>query len=121
MIRRGWARVASAADNRRGVAEMVAREDRGRQARRGIWRDRFYAVRAADEAGRYAGSFQIVEGTVVDMPMVEGQLFVNFGGDWRTPFSLRLPPDALRVFRAEGLDAAALTAARDRGRGPVRG
>ncbi|HEX9491585.1 MAG TPA: thermonuclease family protein [Stellaceae bacterium] len=121
MIRRGLARVASAADNRRGVAEMLAREDRARQARRGIWRDRFYAVRAADEAGRYAGSFQIVEGAVADTAMVEGQLFVNFGGDWRTAFSLRLQPDALRVFRAEGIDAGALRGARVRVRGWVRG
>ncbi len=121
MIRRGLARVASAADNRQGVAEMLAREDRARQARRGIWRDRFYAVRAADDAGRYAGSFQIVEGTAVDTAMVEGQLFINFGGDWRTAFSLRLPPDALRLFRAEGVDAAALKGARLRVRGWVRG
>ncbi len=110
-----------AVDNRRGVAEMLAREDRARQARRGIWRDRFYAVRAADDAGRYAGSFQIVEGTAVDTAMVEGQLFINFGGDWRTAFSLRLPPDALRLFRAEGVDAAALKGARLRVRGWVRG
>jgi micrococcal nuclease len=121
MVRRGLARVASAADNRVGVTEMLAREDRARQARRGIWRDRFYAVRAADEAGRYAGSFQIVEGTVVDTAMVESQLFVNFAGDWRTAFSLRLPPDALRLFRAEGVAAATLKGARLRVRGWVRG
>jgi len=121
MIRRGLARVASAADNRRGVVEMLAREDRARQARRGIWRDRFYAVRAAEEAGRYAGSFQIVEGTVVDTAIVEGQLFVNFGSDWRTAFSLRLPSDALRLFRTEGIDATALKGARVRVRGWIRG
>jgi endonuclease YncB( thermonuclease family) len=121
MIRRGLARVASTADNRLGVTEMLAREDRARQARRGIWRDRFYAVRAADEAGRYAGSFQIVEGTVVDTAMVEGQLFVNFGGDWRTAFSLRLSSEVLRLFRAEGIAAAALKGAQVRVRGWVRG
>src|SRR5260370_22058099 len=120
MIRRGWARVGGAADTRQGVAERLAREDRARQARHGIWRDRFYAVRAADDAGRYAGSFQIVEGTAVDTAMVEGQLFINFGGDWRTAFSLRLPPDALRLFRAEGVDAAALEGRRLRGRGWAR-
>jgi endonuclease YncB( thermonuclease family) len=121
MIRRGLARVASAADNRLGVAEMLAREERARQAQRGIWRDRFYAVRAADEAGRYGGSFQIVEGAVVDTARVEGQLFVNFGDDWRTAFSLRLPLETLRLFRAEGIDAAALKGTRLRVRGWIRG
>jgi micrococcal nuclease len=121
MIRRGLARVASAADNRVGVAELLAREERARQARRGIWRERFYAVRAADEAGRYAGSFQIVEGEVADIAVVEGQLFVNFGEDWRTAFSLRLAPETLRQFRAEGIGAASLKGARLRVRGWVRG
>lgn len=121
MIRRGLARVASAADNRIGVVELLAREARARQAGRGIWRDRFYAVRDAEEAGRYAGSFQIVEGEVVDTALVEGQLFVNFGADWRTAFSLRLSPEALRRFRSEGIAAASLKGARLRVRGWVRG
>jgi micrococcal nuclease len=121
MIRRGLARVASTADNRRGVTELLAREDRARQARHGIWRDRFYAVRAADEAGRYAGSFQIVEGTVVDTAMVDGQLFVNFAADWRSGFSLKLAPETLRLFRAEGIDAATLKGERVRVRGWISG
>ena len=121
MIRRGLARVASTADDRIGVVELLAREARARQARRGIWRDRFYAVRDADEAGRYAGSFQIVEGEVADTALVEGQLFVNFGADWRTAFSLRLSPEALRLFRREGIAPASLKGARLRVRGWVRG
>jgi endonuclease YncB( thermonuclease family) len=121
MIRRGLARVASAADNRVGVIELLAREARARQARRGIWRDRFYAVRDADEAGRYAGSFQIVEGEVADTALVEGQLFVSFGADWRTAFSLRLAPEALRLFRREGIAPASLKGARLRVRGWIRG
>jgi endonuclease YncB( thermonuclease family) len=121
MIRRGLARVASAADNRVGVTELLAREEQARQAGRGIWRDRFYAVRDADEAGRYAGSFQIVEGEVADTALVEGQLFVNFGEDWRSAFSLRLAPEALRLFRAEGIAVASLKGARLRVRGWVRG
>jgi micrococcal nuclease len=121
LLRRGLARVASTADDRLGVDEMLAREARARQARRGIWRDRFFAVRTADEAGRYAGSFQIVEGTAVDSAMVEGQLFVNFGSNWRTAFSLRLAPEALRLFRAAGVDPASLKGARLRVRGWIRG
>ncbi len=121
MLRRGLARVQSTADNRIGVAEMLAREARARQARRGLWRDPFYAVRSPEEAGRYAGSFQIVEGRLVDAASRDGQLFLNFADDWRTSFSLRLGPAALRLFRAEGIDAAALTGERLRVRGFIRG
>lgn len=121
MLRRGLARVQSSVDNRTGVAEMLAREARARAKRRGIWRDPFYAVRAPEEAGRYAGSFQIVEGTLVDAAAVDGQLFLNFAEDWRTAFSLRLAPETLRLFRAEGIDPAALRGERVRVRGFVRG
>lgn len=121
MLRRGLARVQSTADNRLGVAEMLAREERAREERRGLWRDPFYAVRAPEEAGRYAGSFQIVEGILVDAATVEGQLFLNFGADWRSAFSLRLAPETLRLFRAEGIDAAALQGERLRVRGFIRG
>ena len=121
MLRRGLARVQSTADNRLGVDEMLAREERARQARRGLWRDPFYAVRVPEEAGRYAGSFQIVEGSLVDAAAVDGQLFLNFADDWRTAFSLRLAPETLRLFRAEGIDAAALRGERLRVRGFIRG
>jgi endonuclease YncB( thermonuclease family) len=121
MITHGLARVAGTADNRAGVVDLLAREARARRARRGIWSDRFYAVRAADEVGRHAGSFQIVEGRVVDTAVVEGQRFLNFGADWRNAFSLRLSPAASRLFRAEGVDAAAFKGVRIRVRGWVNG
>jgi hypothetical protein len=53
--------------------------------------------------------------------MVEGQLFINFASDWRTAFSLRVTPEALRLFRAEGVDPASLKGARLRVRGWIRG
>jgi hypothetical protein len=53
------------------------------------WRLRFLAVRSAAEAGRDAGSFQIVEGSVVDAVLVEGTLYLNFARDWRHGFSRR--------------------------------
>ena len=60
------------------------------------------------------------KGVVVDAATVEGQLFVNFGADWRTAFSLRLSPEALRLFRPERIAAASLKGERLRVRGWVR-
>lgn len=121
MLRRGLARVESAGDNRLGVSAMLARESNAREARRGIWRDPSYAVRDAEEAGRYAGSFQIVEGTIVDTGRARDGLFLNFAEDWRSAFSLRLAPETLRLFRAEGVDALSLKGAQVRVRGWIRG
>ena len=97
LLRRGLARVAGRADNRAGLAAMLALEDEAREARRGLWRLAFFAVRAPSDAARDAGSFQIVEGTVADAALVAGGAYVNFGADWRNSFSLRIGRDALRA------------------------
>jgi micrococcal nuclease len=120
MLVRGLARVHSFADNRARVPEMLALEDAARTARRGLWRDPFYAVRRPEEAGRFIDSFQLVEGTIVDAAKVKGQVFLNFSPDWHTAFTARLPRDALALFKASGLDPLALKGARVRLRGWLR-
>ncbi len=120
LLRRGLARVHSYADNRAMVSEMLKLEGEARAARRGLWRDPNYAVRRPDEAGRFIESFQLVEGTIVDVAKAKGQIFLNFGPDWHTAFTARLPRDALPLFRQSGLDPNALRGARVRLRGWVR-
>lgn len=121
MLSRGLARVDSTTDNRTGIAEMLAREDKARRARHGLWRDGFYAVRRADETGRFAESFQLVEGRVVGVGHAEEAVFLNFAEDWHHGFSLRLAPEVVRLFRAEGVDPAALNGKRLRVRGFIHG
>jgi micrococcal nuclease len=120
MLRRGMARVHSYADNRALVGEMLAIEEEARQARRGLWRDPFYAVRRAEEAGRSVESFQLVEGTVVDIAKVKGQIFLNFAPDWHSAFTAHLPRNALPLFKEVRLDPLSLKGATVRLRGWVR-
>src|SRR5882724_2082774 len=120
MLRRGLARVHSYADNRALVADMLSAEDEARQARRGLWRDPVYAVRRAEEAGRFIESFQLVEGTIVDVAKVKGQVFLNFALDWHSAFTAHLPRSALPLFRESGLDPSSLKGATVRLRGWVR-
>jgi endonuclease YncB( thermonuclease family) len=121
LLSRGLARVRSFADNRAAVPEMLALERRARRARRGLWADPAYAVRRPEEAGRYAGSFQVVEGRLVDGASVQGQVYLNFAEDWRNTLSLRLAGDATRLFRGTGLDPLALAHDRVRVRGWISG
>ncbi|HEX3498785.1 MAG TPA: thermonuclease family protein [Stellaceae bacterium] len=120
MLRRGLARVHSYADNRALVGEMLAVEDEARGARRGLWRDPAYAVRRAEEMERFVETFQLVEGTIVDVAKVKGQIFLNFAPDWHSAFTARLPRSALPLFREAGLDPLALKGATVRLRGWVR-
>ena len=121
LLRRGLARVHGSADNRIGLDAMLALENEARQARRGLWRSRRFAVRAAADAARYAGSFQIVEGVVSGAAEVDGGVYLNFGPDWHTAFSAHLDRDAVKLCRAAGLDPRKLGGARLRVRGFIDG
>ena len=105
MLRRGLARVYTFPDNRERAPEMYALEGEARTAGRGIWGHPFYAVRspAPSALGRDTGTFQVVEGRVVDAAKVRGTIYLNFGADWRSDFTVRLAPRTARQFRREGL------------------
>jgi len=114
------ARVTSFSDNRALVAEMLALEAEARSARRGLWRESFYAIRQAEEAGRYIESFQLVEGTIADATKIKGQVFLNLGPDWHTAFTIHVPRAALPLFKESGIDPLDLKGERVRVRGWLR-
>jgi len=120
MLSRGLARVYTFSDNRMLAAEMYAKERGAREAKRGIWADPFYAVREAEPPEpleRLAGSFQLVEGRVANAAVVRGRGYLNFGADWKTDFTISIPPTALRLFRGAKIDVAAFAGKRVRVRG----
>lgn len=100
MLARGWARVYSFDDNRAVVRQMYALEARARAAKRGIWAHPFYRVVAAGDAGRFVGSFQLVEGRVAATAVIRGRGYINFGADWRTDFTIAVPKRARKAFSA---------------------
>ena len=117
MLRRGLARVYSFADNRAQVAEMLALEIEARDAGRGVWALPDYAVRAPAEAGDYLDRFEVVEGHVLAADEVRGRVYLNFGADYRTDFTVSIAPGDARRFRAEGFEPLDLAGARIRVRG----
>lgn len=120
MLRQGWARVYTFADNRQLAAPMLALEREARAAGRGIWALRWYAVIAPEQAAGRVGSFQIVEGRVVTAAAVRGRVYLNFGPDWKTDFTISIPPRVRRTMARTGADPGALTGGLVRVRGWVR-
>ena len=120
LLRLGMARVYTFSDNRRLAAEMLALEGAARTLRRGIWAHPFYAVRAPQETGRLVDTFQIVEGKVLDAARVKSRVYLNFGLDWRTDFTVAVSPKARRLFEDSGLDPGSLKGRRVRVRGWIK-
>jgi len=110
MLSRGWARVYTFPDNQALAAEMYAAEDSARAARRGIWGHRYYRVRTSKAGPLFndVGTFQIVRGTVVAAANVRGRVYLNFGADWKSDFTITLNPKVRRRFEKSGLDPLTL-------------
>lgn len=120
MLRRGLARVYTFPDNRAAAAPMYALESQARAAHLGIWADPFYTIRAPEEALSHVDEFEIVEGRIVEAVRVSSGVYLNFGADWHTAFTLHLRGDALKLFRAAGIDPLTLKGASVRVRGYIR-
>ena len=99
LLRHGWARVYSFADNQTAVSEMLALERAARQEKLGIWGMRFYQIVPASKAGRFIGSFQLVEGQVTKTAVIRRWAYINFGANWRKDFTISIPRKRLRGFR----------------------
>ena len=98
MIAAGMARVYTWADNRSCIDELLAREREARSASRGIWALPYYRIRKADELASEIDTFQLVEGQVVSAAEVRDRVFLNFGRDYKTDFTLTIAPDHLKLF-----------------------
>lgn len=120
LLRAGMARVYSFPDNRALVADMLALEGQARQARLGIWDNEFYAVRSFARVGRLVGTFQLVEGIVVDAQTVRDMTYLNFTTDWRSDFTASIDKRTLKSFMASGLDPLTLKGRGVRVRGWIK-
>ena len=104
LLAAGMARVYSFPDNRALISEMLDQEQQARADRRGIWADRFYAVRQANAVNNLIGTFQLVEGDVVDAQTVKGRTYLNFSNDWRSDFTISVNKRARKLFTATDTD-----------------
>lgn len=119
MLRKGLARVSIMPDRRECAAELYAAEADARSRHVGIWSQPAYAVRnAADVSGEDLGTFQIVEGRVLNAS-VKSRAYLNFGADRKTDFTATVAPEDMKTFRAANVDPASYAGKLIRVRGIV--
>jgi micrococcal nuclease len=122
LIDAGLARVMSHADNQAQAALLLPVEAGARQGGRGLWADPAHQVRDPhpDARAQDVGSAQIVEGRVLDaVQLNSGRIYLNFGSDYRTDFTVRIDAADSQAFLDAGLTPAVLSGQRIRVRGWV--
>jgi len=120
LLAAGLARVYTFPDNRILASEMLALERQARTDAIGLWALPYYAVRGADNVHHDIGSFQVVEDRVVDVAKVKKRIYLNFGADWRSDFTVKIKARYETLFQAAGVDLLALKGRRVRVRGWVK-
>lgn len=123
LVAAGLARVYSFSDNRRCLAPLYRMEAQARAQRAGIWNGiDFYAIRHADrpqQIARRVDQYELVEGRVLHAERVGRRVYLNFGSDWHTDFTVTIEQAALNLFADRGLDPVKLQDALIRVRGWV--
>jgi hypothetical protein len=105
ILRRGLARVSVAPDRPECARDLYAAEAEGRTAGLGLWASSAYRVRTPESLRwQDLGSFQIVEGQVVNAKVSGGRAYLNFGRNWRTDFTVTISPEDMKRFKAANID-----------------
>lgn len=120
LLKAGLARVAIAPDRTECASDLFAAEASARAARVGLWADPAYAIRTPETVGRDVGTFQVVEGRVLNAELKNGRAYLNFGADWRTDFTVTVDPDDMPNFRNLGVDPRSYVGQTIRVRGLVQ-
>jgi endonuclease YncB( thermonuclease family) len=102
LLRSGWARVWTFADNRALAGAMLADEARARARSLGLWAMPAYRVLLPSEVGGAAHGFQIVEGRVLAVTEGASGTYLDFSPD-PAGFSVVISPRDLPAMRAGGI------------------
>jgi hypothetical protein len=97
LLERGLALVrpsARASDDK--IDRWLALEAKARAAKTGLWRDRAALFAKASTADQLIGRIGLVEGRVVRSSDNKRYVYLNFGRDWKTDFTVRLRQKLLK-------------------------
>ena len=121
MIRFGLARVYTWPDTWQDSERLYAAERKARDSKRGIWGDPYYAVRSPEPnmLAQDVDSFQLVEGIITSVADVRGTVYLNFGADYKTDFTIVVAKKNRRKIERAGLNPLTLEGAKVRIRGWV--
>jgi endonuclease YncB( thermonuclease family) len=117
LLRAGLAVVRTGDEPEEQVRSLLAAEQAGRNAGRGVWGELDQALVTPETADRRIGRFTVVEGVAVAVSERWDATYLDFGKDWRTAFAVRIRKADLPRFIQAGVDPRSLVGRKLRVRG----
>jgi len=121
LLSHGLARVYTTPNAVEMLDQMLDAETSARNNAMGIWaKDSEYQVITPAQTSDLIGDFVIVEGTVQKAASVRNNIYLNFGKDWKTDFTVMVTPEMRKKLSKQGISALSLAKERIRVRGWLR-
>lgn len=93
MLQLGLARAYALPGDSTCLSELIANEAIGRTAGAAVWASPLYAERPAEKSFLLASlrnTYQIVRGRIVSVTRTKGAVYLDFGEDWHTDFTVSI-------------------------------
>jgi micrococcal nuclease len=121
LVAEGWARARYLSGESGCFLELLAAETGAREAAIGLWASPEYAVRSSDDPSLPSrnGLYELVEGRVISVGRGSFMIFLDFGHNVRTDFSVMLTPEVAEGLAVAGHVPEALAGRRVRVRGLI--
>jgi endonuclease YncB( thermonuclease family) len=121
LLAKGLARVYTSSSNPELAQEMLSLEHKAISAKTGLWSDDSpFKMLSPDTAKQGMGNFTIVEGAVTKTATVKNTLYLNFGQDWKTDFTIMISSSLRKELARRPLDLMNLGGKTVRVRGWLR-
>lgn len=104
LLKKGLARVELLPDRGECNRELLAAEFEAQKAKAGLWAEPAYTSRNPETVAGDTGTFQLVVGRVLNVAEQNGAVYLNFGPDWRSDFTVILGADDVKRFKFMGVD-----------------
>ena len=120
LLSKGLARAFPSDANPEMAVPMYEIENTARSGKLGLWGEDFWPALTVDNAQQGIGHYQVVEGLVRKSASVKNNVYLNFGPDWKTDFSVMIKPPVRKTLARAGLDPLSLSHKTIRVRGYLR-
>ena len=116
----GLARMRISEHNPELSRDMAQNEQKAISSQKGLWSKESYDLKTPDSTENHVSSFQVVEGVVQSVAAIKNNIYLNFGQNWKTDFTISIPLKLRRDFLSHDIDPLKLQGKKIQARGWIQ-